>query len=231
MKAFPVTEFKLSKYATFLSKSMKTTESIKSYCSTLCEQNELQGFKPVRRGVQFYKAMAGIKRKLRHRVKRASPLTTELLSRMQTVVNVGNDKEMVTWLAVLTGFHLVLRKSNLVPIKRMHDTMHNITRNDVHYADGVMVIDINWSKTNQLGQPEPPSPLVGDNNNPICPVRWLLYMIDRVPAYSNHNLFSYCCDIGHTFDIFSRIEFNSFKRLVFKRKLITRMTFTSSLTV
>ena len=25
-----------------------------------------------------------------------------------------------------------------------------------------------------------------------------------------------CCDIGHTFDIFSRIEFNSFKRLVFK---------------
>ena len=25
-----------------------------------------------------------------------------------------------------------------------------------------------------------------------------------------------CCDISHTFDIFSRIEFNSFKRLVFK---------------
>ena len=86
MRAFPVTEFKLAKFATKLSATMKTTQSIRAYCVTVCEQNELRGFNPVRKGVRFYKIMSGIRHKLRHRVKKAQPLTPELLTRMQKVV-------------------------------------------------------------------------------------------------------------------------------------------------
>ena len=110
---------------------------------------------------------------------------------MYKVVNFLVQKEMVIWTSVLTGFHVVLKKSNLVPIKWVHDTFHNLTRSDVRYEDGVMVICVTWSKTNQFGEWDPPSPLIGDNNNPICPVRWILHMLDQVPMKGSHNLFSY----------------------------------------
>ena len=65
-------------------------------------------------------------------------------------------------MAMTTGFHLVLHKSNLVPIKRVHDEVHNITRGDVKYSEGVIVIFIRWSKTNQQGQFTNMSPLIAN---------------------------------------------------------------------
>ena len=91
---------------------------------------------------------------------------------------------------MLTGFNLVLRKSNLVPLKRMHDTVHNISRNNVRYGNGVMVFVIDWSKTNQFGLDVQTPPLVANKHNPLCPVRWLLFMMDTIPAEPHHNLFS-----------------------------------------
>ena len=78
-----------------------------------------------------------------------------------------------------------------MPLKCMHDTVHNIAQGDVKYADGVMLIDVRWSKTNQFHKHSDPSPIVADNNNKFCLVCWLLYMINRIPASPNHNLF--CC--------------------------------------
>ena len=98
---------------------------------------------------------------------------------------------MVVWTALTTGVHLVLRKSNLVPLKRVHDTVHNISRKDVKYDDGVMVVFIKWSKTNQMGEYVDKSPLVAKKNSNICPVHWLLHMMFEVPAGPHHNLFSY----------------------------------------
>ena len=191
MRPFPVTEFKLSKFATFLSSSMKTVQSIKTYCATLCEQNKLNGFRPVRRGIRFYKAIAGIKCRLHHRVKRAKPMTKDLLIKLQAVIHFDNDKELIVWSSLVTGFNIVVCKSNITPLKRVHDSVHNVMRSDVRYDEGVMVIMLRWSKTNQFGETSSESTLIGDNNSPICPVRWLLYMMEQIPAQGFHNLFSY----------------------------------------
>ena len=191
IKPYPVTEFKISKFAVFLSDIMKTVESIKMYCGTICEENELLGYKPVRRGLKYHKTLAGIKRKLRHRVKQAAPMTPELLCEILTVVNLHDDKEFVTWVATITCYSLVLRKSNIVPLKRIHDKVQNISRKDVRYSNGVMVFSIEWSKTNQFQEEREVSPLVANKLNLACPVRWLLYMMKRVPAGQNHNLFSF----------------------------------------
>ena len=196
MRPYPVNEFKLSKFATYLSDILKTVESIKAYCATICDENELKGFRAVRKGVKFHRTIAGIKRRLHHKVKRASPITPDLLSQIITVVNLTDDKEFVAWVATLTGYHLVLRKSNLVPLKRMHDGVQNISRKDVRYGEGVMVFMIDWSKTNQFHEEINPSPLVADKHSSICPVRWLLYMMRRIPAEPHHNLFSFKNDKG-----------------------------------
>ena len=196
MKPFPATEFKICKFATFLAGSMKTVNSIKSYCYTICEESELCGFRPVVRGLKYYKAITGIKNRLHHRVKRAQPMTVALLEKIEQLVDVQDQKELVVWTAMVTGFHMVLRKSNLVPIKRVHDEVHNIVRSDVRYAEGIMVILVRWSKTNQDGQYLNQVPLVAKPHSAICLLDCLLYMIETIPATGFHNLFSYHGDKG-----------------------------------
>ena len=191
MKPFPVNEFKISKFATFLADSLKTVESIKMYCSSVCQENELRGFRPAKRGIRFYKTITGIRKELRHQVKRAEPLTVELLEKIHKVVQLQNDNELVVWVTLCTGFHLILRKSYLVPLSRMHDMVHNISRSDVRYSKGVMMIFIRWSKTNQFMESINRNPMVGNNHSVICPVRWILHMIERILAEPHHNLFSF----------------------------------------
>ena len=120
-----------------------------------------------------------------------------LLRRIREHVDENDEKQLVVWSAMLTGFHMLLRKSNLVPLKRVHDTVHNISRSDVKYDEGVMVIFVRWSKTNQYRERVNKVPLVANSENPICLVHWLLYMMDRIPAEGNHNLFSVRAQSAH----------------------------------
>ena len=143
---YPTSEFKITKFATFLSKSMKTVESIKMYCGTVCQENELRRYRSVYRGIRYHKAIAGIRNNLHHQVKHAEPMTEKLLNRILYVVDLDNQKQLVVWVSLLTGYYLVLRKSNLVPLSRVHDTVHNITRQDVRYDDGLMIVFIRWTK-------------------------------------------------------------------------------------
>ena len=41
--------------------------------------------------------------------------------------------------AILFGFHLFLRNSNLVHIKREHDVLHQLSGANIQYADKVLV--------------------------------------------------------------------------------------------
>ena len=193
IRPYPSSEFKISKFATFLSRKMKTVESVKSYCTTISQEHELRGNKPIRFGLKYYKTIEGIRRALRHTVKRAQPITVRMLEKIERVINLKDQKEMVTWVSTVTGFHLLLRKSNLVPLTRAHDLAHNIARGDIRYHKGVMMVYIRWTKTNQLGELEK-SPMVANKYSTICPVRWILYMVKQVPAGPQHNLFSYIND-------------------------------------
>ena len=176
---------------------VKTVESIKRYCGTICDDNELKGFRPVRRGLKYHRTIAGIKRKLHHKVKKAAPITPDLLEKILHVVKLDDDQEYVAWVASLTGYHAALRKSNMVPLKRVHDTVQNISRKDVRYSNGVMIFTMDWSKTNQFQERTDISPLVANKYSPICPVRWLLSMMNKIPAGPQHNLFSFYDTAGN----------------------------------
>ena len=191
VRPYPVTEFKISKFATYLTDILTTVESIKQYCNTVCDDNELKGYGKVRRGIRYFRTVRGIRNTFKHTVRRAQPMTVQLLTKMVKVVNISVQKEMVSWVAVLGGFNMVLRKSNLVPLTRVHDSVHNLVRSDVRYGKGVMVITPRWSKTNQLGQDDQNIPLVANKASPICPVRWILHMMQEVPALPTQNLFCF----------------------------------------
>ena len=148
MWPYPVTEFKLSKYATHLAEMVNTIQSIKAYCASVCEDNELKGYRPARKALKFYRTIAGIRICKHHQVKRAEPMTKQILLQLERVIYVTDDKQLTGWTALLSGFFLVLQSSNIVPLKRVHDTVHNLCRSDIKYSQGVMVVFIRWSKTN-----------------------------------------------------------------------------------
>ena len=118
-------------------------------------------------------------------------MTIKLLECILKVVDLSDDREMVVWVALVTAFYLILRKSNMVPLSRVHDTMHNIAQQDVRYNKGIMVITIRLSETNQFREKISEKPMMVNNHNLTCPVRWIMYMVNRIPAKPNHNLSSY----------------------------------------
>ena len=88
MRPYPATEFKICKFASHLANSVKTVESIKAYCYTICEENELKGLKLVKRGLKYQKMLTGIRNHLHHRVKHAQPMTAQLLEQIEQLVDI-----------------------------------------------------------------------------------------------------------------------------------------------
>ena len=60
--------------------------------------------------------MDGIKAFLAKPVNQATPMTTEILNDIAQVVDYNNEFEHCVFVAMLTGFYLVVRSSNLVPL-------------------------------------------------------------------------------------------------------------------
>ena len=119
-----------------------------------------------------------------------------MLLKIVEIVQVNDQKQLATWVAVLFGFYLFLRKSNLVPVNRQHDPMHQLSRCDIKYLRNVLVAKIKWSKTNQFGQNNLRVPVFREGISRICPVEWLLYMVKKIPARGKHNLFSFINELG-----------------------------------
>ena len=187
---YPVTEAQLIRYATYLSLSMQSVESIKQYCNFVCDLNEIKGHGRVRRSKRYRKAIQGIRRTLQHEVCQARPVTLDNLRKMSKVVNLQSNKELAAWVGILTGFFLFLRKSNLVPDARIHDARHQISRGDVKFNEPVMAFVIKWSKTNQFGH-KLQVPIVADDTNELCLVTWVMELVTRCPGSPDSNLISY----------------------------------------
>ena len=188
---FPVTQWQCVRFAVYLSFWFKSPGSIKNYVSGICILNELNGFGKVQRGTLYKNAIRGIRRNLKHQVKQAKPITYDILERMVQYVDVEDEKQLAIWTAMLFGFHLFLRKSNLVPENRQHQPNFQISRRDLRYHNGVLITHIKWSKTDQFAQKPLHLPMVIRQDSCVCPVKWALLMCKRIPAQGCHNAFSF----------------------------------------
>ena len=60
----------------------------------------------------------GLKQLLATQTKQAKPITPAIFRKMFEHVDFLDHEQMVAWAALLYGFHMLLRKSNLVPDSR-----------------------------------------------------------------------------------------------------------------
>ena len=120
-----------------------------------------------------------------HEVKQAAPMTPQLLLRLSRVVKFTDDTELVAWTATLLGFHMFLRKSNLVPdTMDTYDMSQQFRRADINITsiNSAMMVEIRWSKTILFKQRILRLPVMPAENKRICPVFWTTVMLNKIPA-------------------------------------------------
>ena len=190
---FPVTEWNLIRYARYIANGVTAYDTVKSYLSAVKRFHELGGIEfPEQLHLLKVELMA-IKKELVGPVKKAVPLTTELLLEIYKKVNLQDSMELVAYITLLIGFCLFLRRSNLVPeTGTQFNPKEQLTRADVWQCGKLMLVDVRWTKNNQYRERELILPLLPARNHVICPVYWMKVLLSRFPTMDLQvPLFSY----------------------------------------
>ena len=186
LEYFPCDNQQLCRFGQHLSKTFQSPEAVGNYILGMKTCLALLGLEipsPQERQMQMF--IQGLKRAMPHEIKQAAPITPELLVRLSKVVKYTNQVEMVAWVAVLLGFYMFLRKSNLVPdTMTTFDKNYQFTRADMNLlgVDKAMMFEVRWSKTIQHKQKVLRLPVLPANNKGICPVFWVHYLTNKIPG-------------------------------------------------
>ena len=183
---FPCDNQQLCRFGQHLNRTFQSLDSVNNYISGMRTCLALMGLEvPDTNDKQMKMFCTGLKRSMAHAVQQAEPVTPELLVKLSKVVNYKDVVEIIAWTVLLLGFFMFLRKSNLVPdTMDMFNSTQQFCRSDVNLLglDKAMMIEIRWSKTIQFRQKVLRLPVLPVNNKAICPVFWMHYLINRIPA-------------------------------------------------
>ena len=116
LQYFPCDTQQLCRFGQHLSSTFQSPDAVGNYISGIRTCLALLGLEvPPAQDKQMQMFLQGLKRIMAHAVKQAAPITPEILLRLSRVVNYQDQVEMISWVGVLLGFYMFLRKSNLVP--------------------------------------------------------------------------------------------------------------------
>lgn len=187
---FPITEQNLCRYMAYLTFSLTSSESVMNYVSGLKKLHAYARV-PFPAWTPYVSTVfQGVKRLLAHQVQQSRPITPEILKRIAMHVNKHDPNQVVKFTALVLGFYLFLRSSNLTcKTQTTFDPNKNLTRSDIRLAETIALIEIRWSKTIQFCQRKLLMPIIQILDADICPIIWLKLMINMVPASPHHPAF------------------------------------------
>ncbi len=189
---FPASPAVLTMFAQHLSTIFKSAHSVQNYVSAMRTLHRLRGHKQNVDSTFWHTSHdRGLRKQMMRPVKQALPITPELLLQMSKFVSPADDEQLVAWTAILLGFHLFLRKSNLVPDSaQSFNPARQFTRAHVQLHAKVALLTITWSKTIQFQQRHLQVPIVTGAHYMTCPLSWLHTMVSQIPAPPSAPLFS-----------------------------------------
>ena len=188
---FPIEEDVVIMYAIYLSFEFKSVASVSNYISGVKTCNALLGFKPMDTVFLLGQSLKGLKRLMSRPINQAPPITPAILTSIAQRVDQQSPVEVTCYTAILVAFHILLRRSNLVPeSKSSFDSSKQLTRGDVVSTKGFLLVSITWTKTIQFHERTLLLPLIPQRSKWICPVAWLGLMMHMVPADKEQPLFA-----------------------------------------
>ena len=183
---FPMDNIQLCRYGQYLARTFQSSEAVGNYQSGIRTCRALLGFEvpsPQEKQMQLF--TQGLKRIMIHEIKQAEPITPQILLRLSRAVDYTDHIEMVAWVATLIGFTMFLHRSNLTPeTMDKFDPNQQFTRADIHLAGPLepFMVDLRWTKTIQFREKILRLPVLPVQNKKICPVLWMHYMVNTIPA-------------------------------------------------
>ena len=193
LREFPVDSWQLVRFAQYLSNEGKSPGTVANSISTVRTLQALKGMSvPDLYDITIKLLLKGLQNMAGHVLKQAEAMTPVLLYEISKKVKYSDPREMVSFVACLVAFFLMLRKSNLVPDcmtgENGFDGTKQLQRGDVRLGRSTAIVNIKWSKTNQKGRKLqlPILPLVKKD---ICPIYWLNKMVTEIPGKSSDPLF------------------------------------------
>ena len=116
---------------------------------------------------------------------RAAPITPQILADIHDHLDLAKDKHLVFWAACLTGFFILARKSNLVPVKDFDPEKQLATKHvKLDEEKKKVEITLHWLKTRRPMQDPITYPLHKIPGSKICPfevIKAMFEMIERGP--------------------------------------------------
>ena len=191
---FPADNRQICRFGQFLARTFKSPDAVGNYQSAIRTFTALLCFpipNPQDKEMQMF--TRGLKRVLDHEVNQAEPITPEILIKLIRVVDYTSQIEMVAWVATLVGFTMFLRRSNLVSESMdAFDPRMQFRRMDFHVSGplSVMMAEISWAKNIQFRQKILRLPVLPVENKAICPVMWVHYMVNQIPALPHEPAFT-----------------------------------------
>ena len=148
LKYLPASTETLSLYAQFLSRTFKSTQSIRNYLSGIKTMHYLLGFSVDHiNNFLINLGLRGIARSKPYCIKQAHAITPEHLLQIYILLDLTDPSDSVYWCLFLFAFFLFARKTNLVPTTRKDYKQKKILlRKDVKPGYNHLIVCMRWSK-------------------------------------------------------------------------------------
>ena len=195
LNEMPTDEWQLVRYAVYTAERVTSHGTVANYVGGIRQLQHTAGYDtPAADSPNLRLILQGIKSYLAKPVRQATPITIDMLQQISTKVDFSNQYQVCGYSALLTGFYLILRSSNLVPSSTPNfNPAEQLTRWHVGLdkEDKLAMFLIEWSKTIQHSQREMWVPVMPAKDKDVCLITVLRRYFRLMPAKPTDPLFCY----------------------------------------
>ena len=169
-------------YIQFLSRSFKSSQSIRNYVNGVNFLHSLVGLDtPLSQHFLTKLTIKGIARTSDVPPSQARPMTPEILLSILPLLDLSVPLHATLWSVFLVAFFSFSRLSNILPDSTFEPSKH-FTRADFTLSPNCLSVAFRWSKTNQFHSHVVHVPLAAMPGSPLCPLRAFSHMLSLIPA-------------------------------------------------
>lgn len=199
LRPFPANDIQMTRFAVFLHKNKQLKpNTINNHIAAVRTMHGLcELVVPDTSGFLHQAVIRGMKARNIIPTKKATLIQPDIFRMIKPFVNFDNVLELVAWVAMLMGFHLLLRASNITARSRYEfEPKENLVRQDFRMHKGIMVVHVRWAKTLQYQERKLLIPVIPFVEEDISATKWFEYMINRIPAGPNSPAFAVPTKVG-----------------------------------
>ena len=182
----PISPIQLCLYIQFLSRSLRSPQSVRSYVSGLKVLHKFLDLPfPSYSDINVQLTFKGLDKSIAHIPHQAAPITPQILYHMFSILDFTDPVHLVFW-----TLFLFARKSQFIPNSTSQSSLvHLVKQSQVRFINGLLQVTFTWTKTRQSGGIPLIIPLVSIPESPLCPVTAYLSMVAAIPAPSQSPAF------------------------------------------